>query len=200
MPISYFSLFASLETGVENWRVQNYNIYYRIGNPIKLEILNTKGIKTMTKVFDFYLSGRNLIRADSLGWGPKNEGVNIEELQISGMEAAGRQTEENFNLLSFQAKNVKKIIQIARRNKWKVILVTPPAYNSYVANLNKKQLDLTISHLEKLDQDFDNVFYFNFLQTNSFTPTDFYDADHLNQIGANKFSRILNKKISTEIP
>ncbi len=195
IPISYFSLFGSLENGVESWRAPYYNIYYGIGNPIKFEILNKKGSQTLAKVFDFYFKDNNLILADSLGWGPKNVNVTLEELQFSGLEAAKRHTKKKLNLLPFQLKNLEKIIQIANKNKWEVYLVTPPAYYSYVANLNEKQLDLTISYCEKLAQDFDNVFYYNFLQINSLEPKDFYDADHLNKEGANKFSQILNFKI-----
>lgn len=194
LPISYFSLFGSLETGVEFWRAPYYNIYYGIGNP-KLGILNKKGSETLSKVFDFYYLDRKLIMADSLGWGPRNVKVKSEELQFSGLKAAERHTKENFNLPPFQLKNLRRIIQMANKNNWKVILITPPAYDSYVANLNEKQLDLTIKHCEEIEEDFDNVFYYNFLQDNSFSSCDFYDADHLNQEGANKFSQMLNMKI-----
>ncbi|SDS24619.1 DUF1574 family protein [Christiangramia echinicola] len=195
LPISYFSLFGSLETGVESWRASFYNIYYGIGNPVKFEVFNKKGSQTLSKVFDFYYSDIKLKLADSLGWGRRNIKVLPEELESLGLRAAQRHTKKNFNLLPFQLKNFREIIQIANKNNWKLILVTPPAYHSYVANLNKKQLDLTIKYCKEMEEDFDNVYYYNFLQDNSFSSSDFYDADHLNQDGANKFSQMLNMKI-----
>lgn len=200
LPISYFSLFSTLESGMENWRIPNYNIYYNIGSPLEFEFLNGKGNHFINKIGYYYFINSNLNLADSLGWGVRNKKVNSRKLQLSGLTAAKRHTKENFNLLPSQLKNLRRIIEIANKNKWDVVLVTPPAYHSYVANLNANQLDLTIKHCEEIAKDFDNVYYYNLLQDNSLNSSDFFDADHLNMEGANKFSQLLNRKISTEIP
>jgi hypothetical protein len=37
IPISYFSLFSSMDKGLENWRLKNYNLYLDIQTPKKIE-------------------------------------------------------------------------------------------------------------------------------------------------------------------
>jgi hypothetical protein len=41
--------------------------------------------------------------------------------------------------------------------------------------------------------------YFNYFRDDRFTEKDFYDNDHLNFIGAEKFSGIINDEIISEI-
>lgn len=197
LSISYFSFFSTLENVGEGWRRQKYNIYYGIGSPLKFEISNRTGKEKISEVFGYYFNNRNLKLADSLGWGSSNIESSNQLLQLSGLKAAKRHTAENYDLLAFQLKNLRRIIQIANENNWDVVLITPPAYHSYVDNLKEEQLNLTTRYCEQFAKDFDNVFYYNFLQDSSFCTSDFFDADHLNKAGANKFSQILNEKIKS---
>ena len=49
IPIDYFSLYNRLETGVESWRIKNYNIYYGFNRSYyfkdNFEILNGKTLE-----------------------------------------------------------------------------------------------------------------------------------------------------------
>lgn len=195
LPISYHSLFSSLKTGVENWRAPYYNIYYKIGNPLKFEILSRKGSSSLLKMFDFYFLDVKFIKTDSLGWSPRSLKVDVEELNSSGIKAAQRHTKDNFDL--FQLENLNKINALANRNNWKLVLVTFPVYGSYIENLNKEQLKLAIYQCQEMAKLNDNVIYFNLINADTFNAIDFYDADHLNKDGANKLSRLLNNKLQS---
>ena len=74
-----------------------------------------------------------------------------------------------------------------------MFLYTPPAYHAYIENLDSIQLNETISTLLNLASKYENVTYRNFLLDTSFKEVDFFDADHLNEIGAKK----LTSKIDT---
>jgi hypothetical protein len=90
------------------------------------------------------------------------------------------------------------IIRFADERGIGVILYTPPCTSSYVKNMDKKQLDQTISMLTKLDGFYSNVTYVNFLNDTSFTGMDFWDGDHLNEAGAEKLTRKINLLIESQ--
>jgi hypothetical protein len=48
---------------------------------------------------------------------------------------------------------------------------------------------------DNLAHKYDHVSYLNWLQHDSFTEDDFFDADHLNEYGAEKLSKLLNDYI-----
>ena len=73
--------------------------------------------------------------------------------------------------------------------------MTPPAFKTYLKELNKRQLDLTIETAQGLASDYKNCVYLNLIKDTSFEAKDFYDADHLNEIGAKKLSLIVNNLI-----
>ncbi len=39
IPIDYFSLYNRLETGIENWRIKNYNLYYGLNKRAMFNLL-----------------------------------------------------------------------------------------------------------------------------------------------------------------
>ena len=50
------------------------------------------------------------------------------------------------------------------------------------------QLARTLAAVSELTQQFDNVSYSNLLSDKSFAALDFFDADHVNEIGAKKLT------------
>jgi hypothetical protein len=51
-------------------------------------------------------------------------------------------------------------------------------------------------HIEKENE---NVYYYNFINDNDFLENDFFDADHLNELGAMKFTKKIDDVIRNEI-
>ena len=91
VPIDYFSLFNRLETGVESWRIKNYNIYYGFNQSYKckdnFEILNGKLFDNIKRIVKFYWHNKSDISCNTLGWGKRNS-INNKDLIASGKAAA----------------------------------------------------------------------------------------------------------------
>jgi hypothetical protein len=68
----------------------------------------------------------------------------------------------------------------------------PPAYETYRDNLNRAQLTLTIQKTTDIANSNSNCTFINLMADTTFKATDFYDADHLNEIGARKLSLLIN--------
>jgi hypothetical protein len=93
--------------------------------------------------------------------------------------------DDNFNTL-------KNIADLCAQNQIQIVLVTPPAFESYYLNLNYQQLEATVNTGLELANQYDHVTYYNFLEYWRFDKQHFFDADHLNEHGAFLFSKMIN--------
>ena len=109
----------------------------------------------------------------------------------TGKAAAKRHTKKQKSFFNENVAIVNEIISLAKSKKARVIYYTSPAYKTYVSQLNKQQLQRTFTTITNIASSNINVKYFNFLSDKSFDAKDFFDADHLNEIGAEKFSKKL---------
>jgi len=198
LPISYFSMFSfGPENGIEDWRVKYYSIYYgckyhRFEPKYNLETYNGLHLEDV----ECSIHGKaNHRTCNDLGKGTtyalENRAENWEE---SGSLAAKRHTETKIDTVIL-AKNkmmVEEMINKCGQKKVFVVILTMPAYHTYTENLDRKQLDLMIECCEYFEKRYDNVYYLNLLVDERFQPNDFFDADHLNEYGAEKLSRILD--------
>jgi biopolymer transport protein ExbD len=198
IPISYFSLFETLETDVEKWRIKNYVIYYDLENTYQLldhfESLDNHIALNVKKIIKYYVLNKSYITSSYLGWGTNFNSKNKKTL--NGVFTAKKHTAKNFNLYDENIKSLQKIVTLCRKNKVKVIFITTPTHASYYHNLNKNQLEKTTKTISKFVKNNSNCEYINMLTSDKFTNEDFYDADHLNEIGAKKLSLFLNKFVT----
>jgi hypothetical protein len=97
-------------------------------------------------------------------------------------------------LIDENLKLLNKIIEVANANKVKLVVFNPPKSDCYNNNLY-----LTNSNLakQKIDSLFTagNINYININDSNYFSKADFLDYDHLNEVGRQKFIKLLNKKV-----
>ncbi|WP_152560994.1 hypothetical protein [Flavobacterium sp. ASV13] len=207
IPIDYFSLFSKLETGIESWRIKNYIIYYHIntGNNYNrsnhFELFNGKISDNIERIKEYYIHHKvKNITCNKYGSGVIYSSTKKKDLVETGKSAAKRHTQNIHDNLYFKenTKILKNIVQLANSKNAKVIFITCPANKTYVENLNAAQLYATINFINRLVKSSPNASYYNFLSDKSFEDTDFYDADHLNKIGAKKLSlkidNLLNEK------
>lgn len=201
IPISYFSLFSKLETDVEAWRVKNYMIYYGFHSSHKIkdysEFLSSNFKINISKLYDYYYVHQNTISCSALGFGLDYTAKTQKDLQKSGIDAAKRHTANDFTYFEENRNYLIELIQFAKKRHIKVFLFTPPAYFTYTNNLNQTQLNQTIATAEALKKMNDHVSYINFLNDSTFIKSDFYDADHLNDIGAKKLTEAINTHIDS---
>lgn len=207
LPISSFSLWSDLEKGSEAWRVKYYCMYYHCPyhpcNPkYHLEIADGIHINKIAR------DGNNGLRktkyCSELGQGTLFSLSNREEgWESRGKEATNRHSysdeELNNNDCSLNKSRIIEIVSRCEKKGIKVILLTTPAYETYRDNLNPLQLTRTFDFCDELQKQNSNVVYFNMLSDPRFDEGDFFDSDHLNELGAIKLSNILNEYIMDDI-
>ncbi len=193
IPIDYLSLYFSLSKSTESWRVKNYNLYYGINYNYTIsdnsEIFSNKMTLNFDRLQSFYLNKMSSITCTNLGWGTSNNSKNAQNLVTSGKAAAERHLGKDPEIFVESVQSLTEIVNFAIKNNTKIVLISSPAYPTYVRNLDKKQLAKTIEIATKMDQEHKNVVYLNWMQDTSFVAKDFFDADHLNEIGAEKLTK-----------
>jgi hypothetical protein len=195
LPISYFSLWEKLEYE-EPFRVKNYVLYYGLRAKSIFdysELLNDKLAQNIKRLINYYAKHKNNITSDNLGWGTNYSFAQAENWSETGKAAALKHTH------AIHSKKAKKIFaenmeilnsfaEFCNKNNVKLILITMPAHNSYRENLNTEQLSKMKESLNNFAAKHSGVQYMNWLEDSNFTAENFYDADHFNETGAEKFS------------
>lgn len=198
IPVDYFSLFTRISDGPAAWRGKNYKIYYdseqKVDLPHNFELLSLKLYTNSQRIISHYLQGEVSIICSSLGFiEGLGKGRNIIE---SGVLAAEAHTMTDLSMYESNLAILQEFVRFGAMYDIKVVFYVSPAYSSYVEQLDENQLELTIKTLEQLAEENVHCFYFNFLTHPEFEESDFFDADHLNSQGAQKFSRIIDERIN----
>lgn len=205
LPISYFTLYENLNYGEETWRVKNYVIYYdtKSHNQLKnySEVLSLPLRDNLKRIIEHYVFRKSAISCSTLGWGTEYSSKKAQNLSETANSAAKRHTylnQPNPVYIQLFQENIQTLNNLANwceKRKIKLLLFTPPAYSDYSKNLHPIQLKNTIEAAQKVASRHHNCKYFNLLNDTIFKETDYYDADHLSEIGAKKLSEIINLKI-----
>lgn len=203
VPVDYFSLFTKLESGIEAWRVKNYDIYFGMHSDYDpahyFEIVANQTKYNLERLRKFYIHGQSDLKIDSLGWGTGNHSQNSTDLLESGIVSAKRHrksSEERF--LKGQINVLKKMADFCKKRNIKLILFSSPAYKTYVKNLDINQINRNKQILNALSASDKTIQYYDLLTDSRFDSIDFFDADHLNEIGAKKLSLTFDSIIKSE--
>lgn len=193
LPLSYQSLFVKLDKSKDAWLLKNYSLYYNIDTkkylPYYLGTLNISFGNNVRRLYKYYLRNSNNSSCSELGWFFTDSLYSGERWLIqNGKESALSYSVSNFKYFPELSQNLESIIAFAASKKSTIILITPPAFESYRDYLDKAQLSKTIQTGNLLDIKYPNCYYFNLLDDKSFTKVDYYDADHLNVTGAKKLT------------
>ena len=199
IPIDYFTLFSRTSTGIESWRMKNYNIYYDLNtsnNPKDyLELFSFSLKKNIERIVGYYLINKDYITCSKLGYG--NTERKQADLIETGKTASKRHTKKNKKYLKESIEIIDKIISYGEQNNVTVLFYTSPAFYTYRENLDSIQYYTTINTMDSICINHKHTFYFNLIADSSFIAEDFRDSDHLNKIGAKKLTLIINDKIDS---
>lgn len=201
IPIDYPSLFVSKSSrpGLI-WMMKYYNLYYDMDLSNSLfensEILTPSFRSSINRIFTYYILGDEIGTWSELGFGHVDSYIIDSDLSLSGEKAALRHTISDQTSLNYNISIINELIVFAKTKNINILFYTSPACNTYVSKLNKNQLDLTINTISKIANDNSNCTYINLLKDNHFSSSDFRDANHLNQNGAEKFSIMIDKIIN----
>jgi hypothetical protein len=203
LPVSYFSLYEKLAISNESWRVKDYCIYYKISSNKNIssysEMLSGMLSLKFRRLWSYYIAKSDNIACTALGWGTSYRVTKSPTgLFASGKIAAVRHTKADDSCFEEMCSTLDSIIGFAEQKGIRIIIFTPPAIESYRTNLIQDQLSSTVHAASFIAQSHSNCLYFNFLDDKSFTETDFYDADHLNEAGARKLTLVIDSIINSE--
>jgi hypothetical protein len=192
VPVDYYSLFSTLTSSVESWREKNYSLYFGIKTHNDVfeanEFFENKPKVNLGRLYKYYLKGLSGITCSKLGWGENYQSRVQKNLLLTGKKAALRHRAKSLQSLDYTVSILQEMIAFAKAKKLKLIFITSPAFKSYRQNLDTTQLAMVAKTMRRFVISDPNIFYYNWLSDESYTKSDFYDADHLNEIGARKLS------------
>ncbi|MBQ5540938.1 MAG: DUF1574 family protein, partial [Bacteroidales bacterium] len=138
---------------------------------------------------------------DNFGWGTAY-GLSKKDMASwnNGSEADAavkRHTAKNFDYVEKNYKCLKEIAEFCKSRNIKLVLVTTPCWHTYYDNLGQEQLSKVYELTQKLTDEY-GCQYFNYLKDNRFVAEDFYDSNHLSDVGAEKFTKMLKDTLKTK--
>ena len=205
LTIDYWSPFTTLETSGEPWRTKNYRLYYGCNyhkyDPKSIfETYNFNLVlwKRVYNSLDDLFKGRVELGIDSLGYGTDYTlSKRSIDWQGGGPYSAKRHTKKiDIGILNQNAQYIDQICRKCQEKNIIVLLLTTPAWATYVENLNRNQQDLMNRFCNSFPSKYPNTYYISMLEDNRFSEIDFYDTNHLNEFGAKKLSLIINDTIT----
>ncbi len=197
IPMSYCSLFdPNFETNDDWWYVINYVLYMDVdATPNKLkyycEVFHMPAFREKLRA----LVKTNYLECDSLGFGVNYKLENRDDSWDKyGSMAAKRHTASNWDFLEENIYYLEEIIKFCQSRGVDVVLVTLPAWHSYYENLDERQLakmyEVTFAMCKKY-----GLRYYDYMKDKRFVTDDFFDCDHMSDVGAKKFTSILKKEV-----
>ncbi len=199
LPADYFTLTSSLEHGEEKWRIKDYNLYYKININASFtdgfEIFTGKTQSKLIRIKNFYISRKKPVQCNALGFGSGFHSSKSKNLETTGKLAAKRHTLTKGEVNSYEKNTtiIRKFIAFAERKNIQLVFVASPVYKSYYSRLKYEQLQRTQGFFRLHAVKSNNVHYYNFMCDTTFHASDFYDGDHLNEKGAEKWSQKMEK-------
>ena len=200
IPISDMSFFFKLKNSNDSWRLKNYAIYYKIdvSNDITdyFEILSLPFSINRHRLISYYVDHETAITSSNLGWGTNYNSKVKPVLNETVLKTVLVHRIDDAKDLPEEKRSLQRIISTCYMKKIKVILFIPPGYSGYTSKIDSEQFEITRSTCKYFGAVFSNVYFFDLLNDSSFKADDYYDADHLNEIGAKKLSLKLDSIIN----
>lgn len=203
MPISSYTWFTDeSKHGTESYRCRYYKIYMDcdLYPDLSLYNLELSDMRTALGKLRKFFSDSQDPGYDKYGWGNtfKLSEKNMSEWNdaLAAKSTARRHTAKSMDYIETNYEQMKEIAVFCKKRNIRLILITTPCWQSYYNNLSKKQLDRMYELIHQFQKEFD-VQYFDYLKDPRFVADDFYDNNHLSDIGSIKFTKIVNKDIKT---
>lgn len=198
--LSYPSLEGNIENSVESWRTSYYKQFWQI--PAR-SLLPKLSDYSFLALFGVQASREYLIESklpktellDDFG-NPTNPRLTNAELKQSADKTINyHESAMRSDSITTNTKYLTEIIEALHRRQVKIIIITTPCLPNYYENINAQKYSEMQNIIKEFAQRYD-IKYYNYLHNKSFNEDDFYDADHLNTQGSEKFTRILMQDIT----
>jgi hypothetical protein len=205
LSISYFTMEFKLSSSPEKWR----DCFYDHFNDVSEAGLNTKlidpkyhslllsyGPARVVQSWQTPLVTPDQISMSARGWymGSWNTGATLDD----GKRRVDFHHQHCMNQ-KYLAENMKAlddILALCARKNIKVLIVTPPASDAYLAHIDGKRWQQTVEQITQLSKRYD-VSYLNLFDDDRFKHAEYFrDSDHLSPQGAHLFTSILRNNLS----
>lgn len=156
------------------------------------EILNSQ----LNYVSRFWQSRQENVECDSLGYHAlvlKNRQEGWEYRAVPPIIDTSKKI--NNDAFNRYWPYLEVIADCAQKRGAKMVLVNIPKYLTYQNDINKNVVQEINSLITQLQSKYNNVVYWDFTYNEEFGEEDYFDACHLSDEGAKKFSKILGDKI-----
>lgn len=156
------------------------------------EILNSK-LNFMSR---FWNNRQKLQECDSLGYVKMDASLRSTGWEYKAIPSLLDSTKV-IDQTSYQEmwQNYATVAQLAQQKGVRMILVTPPVYETYKTFINPIVRQDMHDFTRKLHDEFPCVEYYDLLYEEGYDADDFNDSSHLSDHGADKFSRLLSQII-----
>jgi hypothetical protein len=200
--ISYHSLEYRLINSIERWRAGFYKQVYDIPGEdsdegFKLTNYSYIALYTPKEAFR-QASGGFLGAAAAETTGGETSAITGTQSQVS--EDFGRRRVQLHETQMRRADLVHNVAALERActllkaKGVSVVFITVPTHRTYYDQINRESYQRMQETIKQITEKY-QVPYFNYLRDERFTEKDFINSDHLNERGAEKFSRILNEDV-----
>ncbi|MBU3676627.1 MAG: hypothetical protein FGM54_05535 [Chitinophagaceae bacterium] len=201
VPISFANLRFSKYPDKKLNLLKNYLLYMGLNAPVSIfnyaEVSAESFKENIQRIITFYIKHENNWGSNEGGWGnfyQSEQKLDLVKTTRVRYNTTLRRIKDGEREVAYPS-NIQLLnqwMEACREQNIQVIFLYMPVSSVMYQNYNPAQLHATDSIMLRLVQTFPNVQYINFLQSNQFNDQDFYDADHLHDIGAKKMSYILD--------
>ncbi len=197
--LEYANLSQKDNTQEDLWRKYFYQAFMDLTVPLiqrydaKQYVLSlNQGILKTIKLMLRYFSTGSITDCKPNGWGINYTFENRTKPSLSATRR-WQQNEDNSLDFSVNTHRLDSMITVCKQRNMQVFIVLLPVSKAFYHLLNPEKTAKIKQTCQRFTrQNPQNVHYLNLLQAPIFSDNDFYDADHLNDSGAVKCSRIVN--------
>ena len=205
LPVSYHSFFNSLEYSDLNdnridFYTKTYGVYRNDYNPLKElqpEIISY-GMKRA--VYFAFLESESdkfeLIHGHFARERDSSANANTTDPKIVKQNVDDYHNIMSPDLLSWNQYWFSESIKLLSEKGVQPIIISTPIYHTFYDNMNAEYFDQMQASVSVQSEKFE-LPYLNFMNSRDFDADDFNNANHLNNLGAIKFAKILSDTLST---
>lgn len=197
LPVGYPTLFFELGDTPENWRLTHYardfgfpispdHLQYRFFILSKMLKWNLEDIET------HYFRKSKVHKMSDLGWGTDFSGNREGKIEKSAKASIFWHTAPNSKHVDANRRFLEQIAQLCSEKDIQLLVINPPLHPAYSERRDPDQVEVTDRVLQELVVRYPRMKVLDFSSAAGFGDGDFYDGDHLNEVGAEKLSVKIN--------
>lgn len=205
LPVGYPTLFFELGHTPESWRLTHYardfgfqiapdHFQYQFFVLSKMLKWNIEDIET------HYLDREKVYKMTDLGWGTDYGGNREGKIEKSAKASIFWHTAPKSPYLQDNKEFLEAIAQTCADKGVRLLIVHTPLHEAYRERMDSVQWVTTERFLLELVTEYPQIKVMDYSKDEAFVEADFYDGDHLNEIGARKLSEKINLSLKQSVP